>query len=89
MVSCPVEVRVREWQRQRSGSTRAVLFMRWVRDRLTVLMPTEFAAMLACMDGTIAEGTEGHTTDAVQRFTGRWLTAQLPPFAEREMTRSS
>ncbi|WP_414506670.1 hypothetical protein [Streptomyces sp. NEAU-L66] len=54
-----------------------------------MLMPTEFAAMLACMDGTIAEGTEGHTTDAVQRFTGRWLTAQLPPFAEREMTRSS
>ncbi|MGP3998808.1 NmrA family NAD(P)-binding protein [Streptomyces sp. 8N706] len=58
-----------------------------LRDRLTALMPLEFAAMLAGMDRAIAEGAEDRTTDAVQRLTGR------PPHsfrvvAEREMARS-
>lgn len=59
-----------------------------LRDRLTALMPPEFAEMLAGMDRAIAEGAEDRTTDTVQRLTGR------PPHsfravAEREMARSS
>ncbi|MFG1708430.1 NmrA family NAD(P)-binding protein [Nonomuraea sp. M3C6] len=55
-----------------------------MRDRLTALMPPEFAAMLAGMDHAIAEGAEDRLTDAVQRLTGR------PPrtfraFLEKEM----
>lgn len=42
-----------------------------LRDRLTALMPREFAAMLAGMDRAIAEGAEDRTTDTVQRLTGR------------------
>ncbi|TXC98568.1 NmrA family NAD(P)-binding protein [Streptomyces sp. ISID311] len=42
-----------------------------MRDRLAALMPVEFAAMLAGMDRTIAEGAEDRTTDTVQRLTGR------------------
>jgi uncharacterized protein YbjT (DUF2867 family) len=42
-----------------------------MRDRLTALMPLEFAAMLAGMDRAIAEGSEDRVTDTVQRLTGR------------------
>jgi uncharacterized protein YbjT (DUF2867 family) len=42
-----------------------------MRDRLAAQMPEEFAAMLAGMDGAIAEGSEDRVTDAVQRLTGR------------------
>ncbi|MGH3380601.1 MAG: NAD(P)H-binding protein [Actinoallomurus sp.] len=42
-----------------------------MRDRLTKLMPLEFAAMLAGMDRAIAEGSEDRVTDTVQRLTGR------------------
>ncbi|MBX7267064.1 NAD(P)H-binding protein [Micromonospora sp. Llam7] len=42
-----------------------------MRDRLTALMPVEFAAMLADMDRAIAEGSEDRVTDTVQRLTGR------------------
>ncbi|WP_067893553.1 NmrA family NAD(P)-binding protein [Nocardia vaccinii] len=42
-----------------------------LRDRLTALVPLEFAAMLAGMDRAIAEGAEDRVTDTVQRLTGR------------------
>lgn len=42
-----------------------------MRDRLTALIPVEFAVMLADMDRAIAEGSEDHVTDTVQRLTGR------------------
>ncbi|MGN9811656.1 NmrA family NAD(P)-binding protein [Micromonospora sp. BQ11] len=42
-----------------------------MRDRLTALIPVEFAAMLAGMDRAIAEGSEDRVTDTVQRLTGR------------------
>ncbi|MFB0619347.1 NAD(P)H-binding protein [Streptomyces sp. AGS-58] len=42
-----------------------------MRDRLTALMPPEFATMLAGMDRAIAEGAEDRVTDTVQRITGR------------------
>ncbi|BDM74499.1 oxidoreductase (plasmid) [Streptomyces nigrescens] len=42
-----------------------------LRDRLTALMPGEFAALLADMDRAIAQGAEDRTTDTVQRLTGR------------------
>ena len=54
--------------------------------RLAADMPAEFAAMLAGMDQSIAEGAEDRTTDTVHRLTGH------PPrtfraFAERETAR--
>lgn len=43
-----------------------------LRDRLAqALPPPEFAAVLATLDGAIAEGAEGRVTDAVERLTGR------------------
>ncbi len=42
-----------------------------MRDRLTALIPVEFAVMLADMDRAIAEGSEDRVTDTVQRLTGR------------------
>lgn len=42
-----------------------------MRDRLTTQVPVKFAAMLASMDRTIAEGAEDRITDTVQRLTGR------------------
>lgn len=42
-----------------------------MRDRLSALMPEEFAAMLAGMDRAIAQGAEDRVTDSVQRVTGR------------------
>jgi uncharacterized protein YbjT (DUF2867 family) len=53
-----------------------------LRDRLTALMPPEFAAMLAGMDRAIAEGSEDRVTDTVQRLTGR------PPRAFRDLLES-
>ncbi|MFB7176281.1 NmrA family NAD(P)-binding protein [Streptomyces sp. NPDC056257] len=55
-----------------------------MRDRLAAVIPPEFAAMLAAMDRSIAEGAEDRTTDTVERLTGR------PPnpfrvVAEREL----
>ncbi|MFJ9583994.1 NAD(P)H-binding protein [Streptomyces acidicola] len=42
-----------------------------MRDRLTALMPLEFASILAGLDRAIAEGAEDRVTDTVQRLTGR------------------
>ncbi|GGS11572.1 oxidoreductase [Streptomyces nojiriensis] len=42
-----------------------------MRDRLAAVIPTQFAAMLAGMDRSIAEGAEDRTTDTVHRLTGR------------------
>ncbi|AXG79508.1 NAD(P)H-binding protein [Streptomyces paludis] len=42
-----------------------------MRDRLAEVMPPEFAALLAGLDRTIAEGSEDRVTDTVQRITGR------------------
>ncbi|MFD7781873.1 NAD(P)H-binding protein [Streptomyces nojiriensis] len=42
-----------------------------MRDRLAAVIPAEFAAMLAGMDRSIAEGAEDRTTDTVHRLTGR------------------
>jgi uncharacterized protein YbjT (DUF2867 family) len=50
-----------------------------MRDRLSKLMPLEFAAMLAGMDRAIAEGAEDRVTDTVERLTGR------PPRAFRAL----
>lgn len=43
-----------------------------LRERLTELVPAEFADMLANMDRTIAQGAEDRVTDTVQRITGRF-----------------
>lgn len=43
-----------------------------MRDRLTAAgIPGEFAAMLADMDRSIAEGAENRVTGTVERMTGR------------------
>lgn len=42
-----------------------------MRDRLAAAVPPAFAAMLAGMDRSIAEGAEDRTTDTVHRLTGR------------------
>ncbi|WP_030899711.1 NAD(P)H-binding protein [Streptomyces sp. NRRL F-5126] len=42
-----------------------------LRDRLAAEIPRDFAAMLADMERSIAEGAEDRTTDTVQRVTGR------------------
>ncbi|MFF9016901.1 NAD(P)H-binding protein [Streptomyces sp. NPDC014870] len=44
---------------------------RELRERLTALMPEEFATMLADMDRAIAQGAEDRVTDTVLRLTGR------------------
>ncbi|MFD3682328.1 NmrA family NAD(P)-binding protein [Streptomyces sp. NPDC058613] len=58
-----------------------------MRRRLATEMPDGFAAMLAGMDRSIAEGAEDRTTDTVQRLTGR-PPGSLRAFAERELTGS-
>ncbi|MFB8442334.1 NAD(P)H-binding protein [Streptomyces niveus] len=55
-----------------------------MRDRLAAVMPAEYAAMLAGMDRSIAEGTEDRTTDTVERVTGR-PAGTFRAFAEREL----
>ncbi|WP_217255067.1 NAD(P)H-binding protein [Streptomyces sp. AC602_WCS936] len=40
-------------------------------ERLTAVVPPEFAAMLAGLDRSIAEGAEDRVTDTVRRVTGR------------------
>ncbi|MCU1643843.1 MAG: NAD(P)-dependent oxidoreductase [Nocardia sp.] len=57
-----------------------------LRDRLTAVVPVEFAVMLAGMDRAIAEGAEDRVTDTVQRLTGRPARA-LRTLCEREMLR--
>ncbi|MFD4024911.1 NmrA family NAD(P)-binding protein [Streptomyces sp. NPDC058576] len=42
-----------------------------LRDRLSLQVPVEFAAMLAGMDRAIAEGAEDRVTGTVHRLTGR------------------
>ncbi|MEU5976978.1 NAD(P)H-binding protein [Streptomyces sp. NPDC047315] len=59
-----------------------------LRDRLAAQVPVEFAAMLADMDRTIAEGAEDRTTDTVQRLTGR-PPRSLRALLEGEMRRLS
>jgi len=59
-----------------------------MRDRLTKLIPLEFAAMLAGMDRAIAEGSEDRVTDTVQRLTGR-PPRSFRAVVEREMSWSS
>lgn len=56
-----------------------------MRHRLATEMPDGFAAMLAGMDRSIAEGAEDRTTDTVQRLTGR-PPGSFRTFVEREMT---
>lgn|GEM_PF-6634394 len=57
-----------------------------LRDRLTAVVPVEFAVMLAGMDRAIAEGAEDRVTDTVQRLTGR-PARTLRTLCEREMLR--
>ncbi|MFF0160468.1 NAD(P)H-binding protein [Streptomyces sp. NPDC005263] len=54
-----------------------------MRDRLTAVVPAQFAAMLAGMDRAIAEGAEDRTTDTVQGLTGR-PARTFRAFLERE-----
>ncbi|MFF6950698.1 NmrA family NAD(P)-binding protein [Streptomyces iakyrus] len=42
-----------------------------LRDRLARDLPPEFAAVLAALDGAIAQGAEDRVTDTVERLTGR------------------
>ncbi|WP_405825514.1 NAD(P)H-binding protein [Streptomyces sp. NBC_00838] len=56
-----------------------------MRDHLAAAMPAEFAAMLAGLDRSIAEGSEDRTTDTVHRLTGR-PPGTFRAFAERELT---
>ncbi|MET4922433.1 NAD(P)H-binding protein [Streptomyces sp. PSRA5] len=55
-----------------------------MRDRLASAMPAEYAAMLAGLDRSIAEGAEDRTTDTVRRLTGR-PPGTFRAFAEREL----
>ncbi|MFI5615397.1 NAD(P)H-binding protein [Amycolatopsis sp. NPDC051903] len=55
-----------------------------LRDRLTALVPVEFAAILAGLDRAIAEGAEDRLTDTVQRLIGR-PARTLRALCEREM----
>ncbi|MGW2230805.1 NmrA family NAD(P)-binding protein [Streptomyces formicae] len=55
-------------------------------DRLSALIPTEFAVLLADMDRAIAEGSEDRTTDTVRRLTGRPPRA-FRAFLDRELHR--
>ncbi|MCA6091094.1 NAD(P)H-binding protein [Streptomyces sp. SCA3-4] len=57
-----------------------------MRDRLAADIPSEFAALLAGMDRTIAQGAEDRTTDTVQRLTGR-PPRSFRALAERELGR--
>ncbi|MDT0449448.1 NmrA family NAD(P)-binding protein [Streptomyces hesseae] len=59
-----------------------------LRDRLAKLMPEEFAAMLAGMDQSIAQGTEDRVTDSVRRVTGR-PARSFRALAERELHHGS
>jgi uncharacterized protein YbjT (DUF2867 family) len=59
-----------------------------MRDRLTALLPGEFATMLAGMDRAIAEGAEDRVTDTVQRLTGR-PPGTFRALVTREMRSSS
>ncbi|MGW2620740.1 NAD(P)H-binding protein [Streptomyces sp. NPDC001500] len=59
-----------------------------MRDRLTALVPPEFAAMLAGMDRAIAQGAEDRVTDTVQRLTGR-PARSLRSVLERELAPTS
>ncbi|WP_405623822.1 NAD(P)H-binding protein [Streptomyces sp. NBC_00076] len=59
-----------------------------MRDRLTEVVPVQFASMLAGMDRAIAEGTEDRITNTVQRLTGR-PARTFRAFLEREMRCSS
>lgn len=56
-----------------------------LRERLTELVPAEFASILAHMDRTIAEGAEDRTTTIVQRITGRPAGA-FRDLCEKEMS---
>lgn len=51
------------------------------RARLAIDLPSEFAELLAGLEGVIAEGAENRTTDVVERFTGR------PPRSFRAVVR--
>ncbi|MFE2938203.1 NAD(P)H-binding protein [Streptomyces sp. NPDC059255] len=55
-----------------------------LRDRLAADLPEEFAALLAGLDLSIAEGAEDRTTDTVERVTGRPPRA-FRAFAEQAM----
>ena len=59
-----------------------------LRDHLARSMPPEFAAMLAGMDRSIAEGAEDRTTDTVLRVTGR-RPSSFRTHVERVTGRSS
>ncbi|MCZ4121947.1 NAD(P)H-binding protein [Streptomyces sp. H39-S7] len=57
-----------------------------MRDRLAADMPAEFAALLAGLDRSIAEGAEDRTTDTVLRLTGH-APRSFRAVAERELPR--
>ncbi|MEU9702851.1 NAD(P)H-binding protein [Streptomyces sp. NPDC047981] len=57
---------------------------RELRERLTALMPEEFATMLADMDRNIARGAEDRVTDTVLRLTGH-PARDFRSVAEREL----
>ncbi|MPY52386.1 NAD(P)H-binding protein [Streptomyces acidicola] len=59
-----------------------------MRDRLTALMPLEFASMLAALDRAIAEGAEDRVTDTVQRLTGRSARSFRALLERQSTTRS-
>ncbi|MFE1357793.1 ergot alkaloid biosynthesis protein [Streptomyces carpaticus] len=58
-----------------------------LRERLATRLPAEFAALLAALDRTVAEGAEDRTTGEVQALTGR-PPACFRTVAARELARA-
>ncbi|CAM5295403.1 NAD(P)H azoreductase [Streptomyces avidinii] len=54
-----------------------------LRDRWAAEIPLDFAVMLAGMDRAIADGSEDHTSDTVERLTGR-APGSFRAFVRRE-----
>ncbi|MFI9230257.1 NmrA family NAD(P)-binding protein [Streptomyces rimosus] len=59
-----------------------------LRDHLAADVPADFAALLADLDRSIAEGAEDRTTDTVERMTGR-PPRSFARFAEAELAKAA
>ncbi|CAM5486872.1 MULTISPECIES: NmrA family NAD(P)-binding protein [Streptomyces] len=64
------------------------LSVQQVRDHLAADVPADFAALLADLDRSIAEGAEDRTTDTVERMTGR-PPRRFARFAEVELAKAA
>ncbi|MGW7553637.1 NmrA family NAD(P)-binding protein [Streptomyces rimosus] len=64
------------------------LSVQQVRDHLAADVPADFAALLADLDRSIAEGAEDRTTDTVERMTGR-PPRSFARFAQAELAKAA